>query len=227
MDRKQNQMEQQNAMTVGAFEMISKGLIGALGGWVGVQVLNATNASFRALPHAPIKVALITMAAIGTGGFFSERKVSNLAVENNNRRFGTAPTEHSEWVDLFHDHKIQAVGLLWAGSIAMSLRRGDMSMPFYQRLIDARIFAQWMTVGSAISLGVLITVFPDNRSQQRFIVDGSAADRALVKAYEDQKAIALKQAAARDAKKKALHDDHAAAVAAVTSDTSLAASKQL
>ena len=62
----------------------------------------------------------------------------------------------------------QVTGLLWAGSIAFSLRGGKMAMPLYQRMIDARIFAQWMTVGSAMALMILTTVFPDDRNVRQY-----------------------------------------------------------
>jgi hypothetical protein len=62
-------------------------------------------------------------------------------------------------------------GLLWAGSIAFSLRGGKTAMPLYQRMIDARIFAQWMTVGSAMALMILTTVFPDDRNANRYYLE--------------------------------------------------------
>ena len=44
-------------------------------------------------------------------------------------------------------------------------------MPLYQRMIDARIFAQWMTVGSAMALMILTTVFPDDRNSNRYYLE--------------------------------------------------------
>jgi hypothetical protein len=67
--------------------------------------------------------------------------------------------------------------VLWAGSIAASLSVGKAGMPFYQRLIDARIFAQWMTVFAAVSVGVAGVAFPDDREMSQFRVDEDPFDR--------------------------------------------------
>lgn len=243
--RQQAQLEKEMATTVGTFEMFTKGVMGAAGGYVGVQILNAVSPGFRgalivvaphdippcdvlrrvhescaypfnfflivqlyfvlvgpALPASPIKAALVTMCAIGSGAYFSEAKVSGMA-QRSSARFEHVEREHSTLVDMFHDHKVKAVGVLWATCIGASLLKGDMRLPFYQRLIDARIFAQWMTVGSAIGLGVLMVAFPDTRSKwSRFSADSLdvKGEREILRSYEAQQAAGARSKAAREAR---------------------------
>lgn len=137
---------------------------------------------------------------VSSGGLYSEQKVSDFARGVDRRdsvpkiqytlkdlfhdyKFKAIGTLNSTfpivpWLPQFTFNRFgysivfrSLSGALWAGSIAASLSVGRAGLPFYQRLIDARIFAQWMTVFAAVSVGVAGVAFPDDREVSQFSVD--------------------------------------------------------
>ena len=88
------------------------------------------HAGFAAIPTVPVKVALVTMCAIGAGGLSSEQKVSLHARKmlDGQDHAGRALFEESSTIrDAFHEHKFKAVGALLRIRSIITLRSGDCS----------------------------------------------------------------------------------------------------
>ena len=56
--RQQAQLEKEMATTVGTFEMFTKGLMGAAGGYVGVQLLNSVSPAFRGASRIVVRASV-------------------------------------------------------------------------------------------------------------------------------------------------------------------------
>ena len=159
---------------------------GTVIGLGGVFAANYMSPTFNNLKVAPVKLAVVLMSGIGFGSYFAEKKVTDLAMKridiNGNQLMTIAPENHT-WEDYFHQYKYQAVFGMWAASIAGSLLRSKGSGDrLWHRLIDARMFAQTVTIAAAIGLGVSAAIVPQQKS--KYLVDvlqqRTEGDHALV-----------------------------------------------
>lgn len=158
--------ESKKAAEMGLIEFISKGFMGATAGIVANTVLNKVSSRWRAIPTVPIKVALVVMSGLGTGSIASERLITKYAQRNleleRMRMKELQPESPFSFANLWHEHKYSALVAVWTGCVAYSMTRskGTANRQLYQRIIDARLFAQGAVLLGCVMLGASMIIAP-------------------------------------------------------------------
>eukprot|EP00455_Lapot_gusevi_P016685 TRINITY_DN18675_c0_g1_i2.p1 TRINITY_DN18675_c0_g1~~TRINITY_DN18675_c0_g1_i2.p1 ORF type:complete len:222 (-),score=88.21 TRINITY_DN18675_c0_g1_i2:125-706(-) len=163
----QMKYEAEVAAKTGAIEMLKWGTVGLAGGIVGVAAIDRLSPKFRALPYIPVKMALVVMSTAATATVFGERLVTKMAQRSVEQHRVIA--EQQTWLQTFNDWKYPVIGTMWLTCVVGSFVRSYRVKPnldFPQRLIDARLFAQVVTLGAAGLLGLSTLIEPDINKKQ-------------------------------------------------------------